>query len=252
MGSLNGDNNNLFLFDSKGYRIRTKVKPNIYWLDFGNSSFHKYSVEATVSDNNNQPWSADGVFSDMNSFKMFNVSAVPSKYNTPEKWVAGIKSNIIAMSSGLHASGLKFAANSGPTYDLLGSDAWLAMDKSASPPDVLLEEAAFAVCFGPGDIQFYGEGMWKKQLDLLGSLNKINACFMAGTDIARGQNGVDNLGKSFNFYDALWYALGSYLVGKNDLENNSFFQFYPSAQAHYGTADIYYDEYGIDLGKSCR
>ena len=250
MGSLNGDNNNLFLFDSNGTRIRTKVKPNIYWLDFGNSTFHKYSVEATVADNKNKPWSADGVYTDCTSLGGTNKSAVPVKYNTSEKWVAGMKSQILAVSSGLHANGLKAAANAGPTYNQLGSDAWISMDRSASPPDVLLEEAAFAVCFGPGDIQFYGEGTWKKQLDLLGSLKNINACFTAGTDIAQGQIGIDNLGKSFNFYDALWYALGSYLVGKNDNNNNSFFQFYPRAQALYGTADVYYDEYGIDLGKS--
>ena len=230
MGSLNGNNKNLFLLDSNGNRVRTKVNPDVYWLDFGNSSFHKYSVEATVADHKNKPWSADGVFSDCTSLSGHNTAAVPVKYNTSEKWVAGMKNQILAVSSGLHANGLKFAANAGPTYDQLGSDTWLAMDKSASPPDALLEEAAFAVSFGPGDIQFYGEGIWKKQLDLLGSLNKINACFMASSDIAPGQNGVDNLGKSFNFYDALWYALGSYLIGKNDNNNNSFFQFYPTVK----------------------
>ena len=108
----------------------------------------------------------------------------------------------------MHTNGLKFAANSGPTYDQLGSDTWLAMDKSANPPDALLEEAAFAVRYGPGEIQFYGECTWKKQLDLLGSLNNIKACFLASSDIAPGQSGVDNRGKSFNFYDGSMVCIG--------------------------------------------
>ena len=86
MGSLNGNNKNLFLLDSDGNRILgTRHNQPIYWLDFGNSSFHKYSVEATVTDHLNQPWSADGVFSDCMLLKIANTTAVPAKYNTRRK-----------------------------------------------------------------------------------------------------------------------------------------------------------------------
>ena len=178
-----------------------------------------------LADHLGQPWSADGVYSDAVSLEGQNKTAVPVKYDTIEKWVSAMKSQILALSSGMHDNGLIFAANAGPTYNQLGSDTWLAMDKSANPPDALLEEAALVVGFGPGDVQFFGELTWKKHLDLLGSLKNINACFLASCDILPGQSGVDNRGKSFNFYDALWFGLASYLVGKNDIDNNSFFQF---------------------------
>ena len=250
MGSLNGNHKEFFLLNSNGQRVRWKWnnKP-VYWLDFGNSNFHKYSIESTAKDHDNQPWSADGVYSDNNVLTMQNVETTPVKFNTIEKWIAGMQRHMLALSSGMHSRGFEFAGNAGPTYKAEGFDAWMNMDMSVNHPDVLVEEAAFAVSFGTGDIQFYGESKWKYQLDLLGSLKNINACLMSSVEVAPGQNGVDNFGKSFNFYDALWYSLGSYLVGKNDSKNNSFFQFYHS-QAHYNTADVYYDEYGIDLGKA--
>ena len=249
MGSLNGNHKDFFLLDSKGNRIRWKWDSRpMYWLDFGNSSFRKYAVEATVADHANRPWTADGVYSDNVTLISANASAVPAKYNTQEKWATAMKGHILAMSSGLHAKGLKFAGNSGPTATATGANSWIDMDRSANPPDVLLEESAFAVRYGPGQIQFYSESSWLRQLNLLKTLNNINACYLSSCEIAPGQTGTDNYGKNFNFYDALWYSLGSYLLGKNDRNNNSFFQFYHS-QAHYNTEKLYYDEYEIDLGK---
>ena len=250
MGSLNGNNGYLFLLDKNGNRVRWSWDNRpMYWLDFGNSNLGKYAAEATVKDHANQPWTADGVYSDNVNFIGTNTSATPVKYNTQDKWAAAMRGMILSMSSGLHARGLKFAGNAGPTSSAIGANAWLAMDSSANAPDALLEEGAFAVRYGTGDIQFYPESTWLRQVDLLGSLNKINACFMTSCEIAPGQSGSDNYGKSFSFYDALWYSLGSYLVGKNDRNNNSYFQFYHS-QAHYNTESLYYDEYGIDLGKA--
>ena len=38
-------------------------------------------------------------------------------------------------------------------------------------------------------------------------------------------NGTDQNRASFNFWDVYWYAMCSYLVGKNTVDNNSYFQF---------------------------
>ena len=115
-----------------------------------------------------------------------------AKYNTNAKWATAMKSMILAMSAGLHAKGQKFAANSGLTYNAIGANSWKDMDQSSNHPDVLLEEAAFAVKYGSGDIQFYPESVWLDQLNLLSSLKNIKACFMSSCDLSPGQTGIDN------------------------------------------------------------
>src|SRR5437867_212659 len=72
---------------------------------------------------------------------------------------------------------------------------------------------------------------------------------VSSTALAAGQSGSDNFGNPVTFWQTLWYSMGSFLIGKNDVLNNAYFSF------HGGDSDynkiIWYDEYdNIDLGKA--
>ena len=250
MGSLNGNHPSYFLLDENSNRIQLSTISQYFLLDFGNSNFHDYSVEATITDHANRPWSADGVYSDHTFSAKTGAIAFPSKYNTNSKWSAAMNSMINAMTAGLNSSGQKFAGNRGPSYTVDGYNSWLSLDSTSNPIDVALEEAAFAVGYGPGDIQFYSEPYWKRQVDLLRNIKNSKLCFLSTTELpSTSSSGTDNWGKSFTYWDALWYSLGSYSLGKNDTRNNSYFSFIRTGS--YNSLNFYYDEYDyIDLGKA--
>lgn len=64
-----------------------------------------------------------------------------------------------------------------------------------------------------------------------------------------GDTGLDNYNQAVTFYQTLWYALGSFALGKIDAPNDDYFFF---AGNSYSTDRIwYYDEYDfLDLGKA--
>ena len=254
MGDLNNDNTTFFLLDKEFKRIEwTYPMGTGYWLDFGNKNFYDYSIESTKEDCIDKDWKADGIFFDHMWAIESGVKETPLKYSTDELWTVAMNDYVQAMMVGISALRQKFATNRGMTPYTSGQEAWLALDASAHPPDVVLEETAFAVNAGSGDIQFFPEKQWKKQIDLLSAIKNSNVCFQSNTDLEPGESGTDNFSKSFTFWDGLWYALGSYLLGKNETQNNSFFLFgYSTNEAsQYNNINRYYDEYDlINLGVS--
>jgi chitodextrinase len=71
---------------------------------------------------------------------------------------------------------------------------------------------------------------------------------LSHTQLAEGQSGTDNWGKPVSFGQTLWYALGSFLLTKNDTLGNAYFMFQ-------GASDFnriqWFEEYDkIDLGKA--
>ena len=327
MGSVNGDNPKFFLLDSTNKRIQwTWPDQTRYWLDFGDSDFQNYSIEALLTDyiavtgsvtedppndltgvlkNSNtkyrendhngktitftsgmatnktytingttsttiictgynlygdgvrsgdtysiaQPWIADGVFNDYVWAVQSDTTATPVKYDTIAKWTTSMNGFINNMMVAVSATGQKYACNRGLTRYSGGVPAWTALDSSAHPPDIVLDESFFAVKDGAGVIQQFNEtNGWKTQVDLLASIHNSKVFCQSSTELNPGETGKDYYGKSCTFWDGLWYALSSYLLGKNETDNNSYF-FYT-----YGsTSDVnkYYDEYdNIDLGKA--
>ena len=247
MGSLNGNNPGFFLLDSSGNRVKGDYNSRRYYLDFGNSSFQQYSIEATKTDYIGCPWLTDGVYTDLTTATKSGVASTPVKYDTNTKWSAAMNSMLNAMTAALHAAGQKFACNRGGTTQADGYAAWVALDNMPYSPDVVLEEGAFAVSWGSGEVQFYPEDQWKRQVDILASTENSDVCFMSHVALYEGENGTDNYGISFNYWDALWYSLGSYLLGKNDSLDYAYFLF--RDRRSYNCVDYYFDEYDkIDLG----
>ena len=250
MGSLNGGNPSFFQLNKSGTRTQLSTINQYYLLDFGNSRYQDYAIEAAIADNVNRPWTADGVYSD--HFFPLKGSAFgdPVKYDTDAKWSAAMNSMANKTKAGLISSGQKFACNRGFSFNVDGSNAWLALDQMATPPDVVTEESTFATGYGAGDINYLSEPTWKLQVDLLGKIRNSKVCFQSQSELDNtSEIGTDNWGKSFTFWDALYYSMSSYLLGKNDSRNNAYFAF--TRTSNYRKVDIYYDEYDkIDLGKA--
>src|SRR3989440_571147 len=257
MGSLNGNHPELFLLDSGGNRIYATAfsfppaGKFDYLMDFGSSVYQSYWVTAIKPDVVDQPWVADGIFTAacVAMPPQVGYSATSVKYPTDTAFSAGMNSFVSAISTGLHGFGQKLWCNKGETRSAIGSAAWRALDASASPPDVFLEEGAFAVMWGPWAVQFTQESEWKNQIDTMAALKNTKAAMLSHTQLVEGQSGSDNFGNTVSFWQILWYSLGSYLLGKNDVLGNAYFMF------HGGDSDynkiIWYNEYdNIDLGKA--
>src|SRR6266853_4140279 len=258
MGSLNGNHPELFQLDSGGNRLYSTIYSNpaggkfFYLMDFGSATYQSYWVTAVTTDIVNQPWVADGVFADdcvaMPAQVGYNTTS--AKYPTDAAWSTGMISFVSAISTGLHGVGQKLWYNKGETRSAIGSAAWLALDASASPPDVFLEEGAFAVMWGPWAVQFPQESEWKTQIDTMAALKNTKFATLSHTQLFAGQTGSDNFGNPVTFWQTLWYSLGSYLLSKNDVLNNAYFMFHGGDNADYSKI-LRYDEYdNIDLGKA--
>jgi hypothetical protein len=70
MGSLNGNHPELYVLDSGGSRIYSTIYSNPaagmydYLMDFGSAAYQSYWVTAVKADVIDQPWVADGIFTD--------------------------------------------------------------------------------------------------------------------------------------------------------------------------------------------
>ena len=256
MGSLNGNQPALFLLDSLGHRIYSvgfsNVGANQYWylMDFGSAGYQSYWTSSAKADIVDQAWRADGIFVD-NCLALASAGGynAPSQwYSTNATWSGAMNSFASTITAGMHGYGQKVWCNRGETRSVDGSAAWQSLDNSASPPDVILEEGVFAVEWGPADVWFYQESEWKRQIDTMGAIRNSKVAMMSHTKLMEDQSGVDNLGKPVTYWQTLWYSLGSYLLGKNDVLGNSYFMFNGGS----GYNKIWwYDEYEkIDLGKA--
>src|SRR6266571_3682609 len=256
MGSLNGNNPGLFLLDSAGNRIYNPAYSSVanntffYLMDFGSAAYQAYFREVVTADFINQPWVADGVHSDncLTILSAGSYSAAPSKYPTDAIWSGAMNTFASGIAAGLHASGQKLWCNRGATDQPGGAAAWLALDSAPNTPDVVAEEGAFAVMWGSSATQFYPEAKWKSQLDVLSQIQHSKVALFSHTNLAEGQSGTDNWGKPVTFVQSLWYALGSFLLSKNDVLNNAYFAF--TSGTNYNNIQWLNEYDRIDLGKA--
>lgn len=265
MDSLNGNHPELFLLDSLGIRIYNSAysQPplNRFWhlLDFGSPAYHAYWLEAVQADVVNTDWGADGIHAD-NCLAVNSIfspySATPTAYPDDSSWSSAMSVFESAITGGLHSIGQKLWCNRGGAFTRTpqGRDAWVAMDGGSTPPDVVGEEGAFAVRWGGGVTQFFPENEWDMQAQTLSAIMNSKIAVFAHTKLSPGGVGTDNWGNSVTFWDSLWYAMGSFLLIKQDSPNNAYFYFdydrvEPPTCSYCQVA--YFDEYDmINLGKA--
>ncbi len=255
MGSLNGNQPGLFLLNASGARVYSVVFSNVaanqYWhlMDFGSSAYHSYWVSSVKADIIDQPWRADGVFADncLTLAAAGGYSATPARYSSNTSWSNAMNSFTAAIATGLRVHGQKLWCNRGESRSAEGAAAWLALDATPAAPDVVLDEGAFAVQWG-ADTQFYPEAEWKRQVDTIAAITRSKVALMSHTSLDDGASGVDNWGRPVTFRQSLWYAMGSFLLAKNDTLDNTYFMF--NGPSGYNRL-WWFDEYDrIDLGRS--
>ncbi|MFC1610552.1 putative glycoside hydrolase [Myxococcota bacterium] len=223
MGDLDNDNPGFFLLDTSSSRMLDPGSCTSCWiLDFGNPEFQRYWIEGTVTDVVGHPWTADGVALPESYLTPGATPASPT-YPTAAAWATAMGSFIEAVVGNLASVHQKLWVSGSRTQDPVGRDAWLALDASESPPDVMYEVAAFVTRHDPGDdASFRNETNWRQQVDLMGEMHHAKVAYHSNTDLAPGESGIDNYGRDVTYWDVVWYALGSYLIGKNEVANNSY------------------------------
>lgn len=261
MGSLNGDHPELFLLDSLGNRIfnvNYSASGNFWYLmDFGSPTYQAYWLEATRTDVINQVWVADGVHAD-NCLTLISVvspySSAPVRYPDDASWAPAMNAFAQTITAGMHGNGQYLWCNRGYSRFDAGKAAWLSLDASPNPPDVAGEEGGFAVAWGPAAwaTQFFSEAEWRNQADTLAAIRNSKVAVFSHTKLQPDpglDSGFDNFGQPVTFWQTLWFALGSFLLGKNDSPNNAYF-FFSGLWASFDR-NWYFDEYDmLDLGRA--
>ncbi|MHB8660392.1 MAG: putative glycoside hydrolase [Minisyncoccota bacterium] len=251
LASLNENYPGLFLLDPGGNRIDIPGYTNDYEMDFGSTTYQTYWLTAVNEDIINQPWVADGIFADNCNALPGELSSTTAEYPTNSAWSAAMISFVSAITTGLHGYGQKLWCNMGATNTSAGSAVWLTLDKSPEHPDALMEEGAFARSWGAGDVQFPDEAEWLDQVNTEYAMQNTKVTMLGQTKLPEGRSGTDNWGNPVTFWQAFYYALGSFLLGKNDVSNNDYFSFYPSYNIPGNEGPWWYDEYThIDLGQA--
>ena len=249
MGALDPDQPQFFLLQSSGARCHTYDASYRYLMDFGSPSFVNYWGEATVADLGlTQPWHGDGIFIDNCAPQQSGYACdTPVKYNTDVTWSAAMMTWHTGLAAYLRNNGLKSWTNSGNLGNQAGYDFYAQIDNAATPPDIMSDEGVFVQSWGSAIATFYDEAKWKRQVDIMTVMQHVKLAQFSHIRAPEGQGGTDNNGQSLTWWDAMWYAMGSFCLGMNDQLKNDYFYFF-SGQT--GNVQLYwYDEYDrIDLG----
>jgi len=226
-GDIFNNNNEWFLRNNYGFRYELGGD-NYFLMDFGNPKFQMYWIESTLSDLVNRPWAANGVMVDLCvPFSIKTAGGLRGKYSKKypdsKTWDVAMNSFIDSASARLKDANQMIMVNTGYSNTKSGFNAWKSLDNKNNPPDIALEEGAFAVAYGKNDVRFYPEEQWRRQVDLANNIHNYSVAYMSHTDLSPDETGVDSLGEKINFNQVFNFALGSYLLAKNDSGKKSYF-----------------------------
>jgi hypothetical protein len=252
------------------------VTPGVttYWLDFGSEDVREYWAEATINDlltkthswpnpsapstqhpldtaalNSTRLWKTNGLFIDTTS--LTDVHGNPGKYDAAE-WAEEMGEFIAYATETIRDEypDQDMYFNVGGAGDLAGQPGWAYLDglPSTSRPTGLLEEDGFAIAYGANEVQFRPVTKWLRAVNTLKSTSNLNAVFESHTELfpATGRDtGYDMVNEPVTYWGVYWYAMSSYLLGKNDVAGNSYFAFNHKGTTG-GLADANYVKYPDD------
>jgi hypothetical protein len=166
------------------------------------------------------------------------------KYPTDAAWASGAVNYVLGLTSALHAKGQKAWFNLSPTSTSLGKTSWITLDSSPDHPDVMMDEGAFVTPWSSTTLgNFFNEAQLKNSLNTMQSVHNSQVAMSSGARGLPGATGVDNYGKPVTYWDAFYYGLSCFLLGKNTVANNSYFSWHDDT-----TAVQWFSEFDIDLG----
>jgi len=229
MGALN-TKPDWFLKNPLGDILNMNNNPHAKVLDFGNQQVRKYWIDATVEDIIDKPWVADGIKIDnCSTFQLHPVERLmfkqSVKYPDSDEWDKALNGFVATVTRGLHDRNQLVMVNRTNVRLASGEKAWLEMDAMNDVPDVIMEEGAFAVSWGGGDVQFYSFDEWKRQMEAPGKIKNSSVALLSHTDLGPGEHGKDSDGRPVSFDQILSYSLGSYLLAKNKDGYTTLFSF---------------------------
>ena len=244
MGDLNTDNSTLFMRRTTETRMVTSWAPTRWWLDFGEADMDDYACETLLTDNDASDWGADGIFSDHCFAELAGTPVAPLDYPDHATWNTAMNTFLSNMTACINTGGYLFGANRNGSELSYNKTAWQDLDDAANPPDLVLDERSFAIGSGGGDVYFYPAYKWLSSIETLSSIENSDVFTTSSTDLAEGASGTDNWGKSVDWIDILWFAIGSYLIAQTDKT-----YFYFRGDGLYSDSDPYWDEYTyLELG----
>ena len=271
LGDIKNDNPNFHLVDSKGYKLQWSFsESNIhYWLDFGDDSTDGYQhwvTEAIIADKYGKAWQvgADGIFADYlwavkagtRNWDLLT-SPYPTLYPTDAAWATAMNDFIKNVGGALSIYNIEIAGNRGPlgyaSTHIVAIEAWKSQDQSAYPMAAAMQEGCITQKYISGkDVYWWNETLWRDTIDLMGDLENTKfCCLFSVKHSTMDYVGIDNLDQKVTGWEALWYSIGSYLLGKNDTYNTTYFEFIYGDAAYDQDSKFWFDEYDkIDLGNA--
>ncbi len=229
-GNLNKDHPDWFLKNVFGKRVNFSKYPANYYLDFGNAEFVDYWIKHSLEDISFQKWRADGIFVDEaavcreNKLK-YLTGYTPEKYRDCKNWDKAMNDYLATASAAIHKQNQLFAANRGHSRYEAGTKAWLELDKIKAPLDMVLEEGAFSVSWGGGDVLFFPVEEWKRQIDLPASIKQSAIGMISHTNLALNNTGTAANGEKVTHDQVLRFSIGSYLLSRNLHGPTTYFMF---------------------------
>lgn len=230
LGSIAKDHPQWFLKTAAGKPSSYSGYTSNHILDFGSESFTNYWIESTLNDISFQKWRADGVLVDNVIACRDNLSeqlkaAMPAMFRDCTLWNKGMNQYLARVTRAFKKEGQLIAANRGNSRFAVGTEGWLKLDQTISPPEVVLEEGAFALHWGDSDVAFLSEEEWKRQVDLPASIKRSSVAMISHTNLARGETGSAADDKRVSYEQVLRFSAGSYLLAKNAEKPTTYFMF---------------------------
>jgi hypothetical protein len=213
-----------------GSKAKMSKYPEMYLLNWNCPAAVTYIQSAILHDfytypsTSSQKWhTADGLYFDNMMRQKDGFSNVPW---TASEWDTYQDDFIAAMVTYLNTNAsLEFGVNRGGSNQPGWPESWEVSDNHANPPSTVMEESAFVTWYGPSEPQFYSEAEWLRQSQVLRNTDNSKVIFQSMCDHSYNSSGTDNYGDTTYGYDALWYAMGSFLLSRNATRNNNYFSY---------------------------
>ena len=244
-------------------------------MDMGNQEYIDYFIEATKNDlvcsnwssskktlcTPDRAWNADGFFLDVDKGARTSLieGSCPYNYATDELWAANA---FIPFNTQVKVAfpeeyilgnvGAVLKTCSGPklTMDWYKNNVYTPMSNIVNHMDGIFFESGLATvvygCDTNFDVQFTPHKLVDFWNIILAAPN-LDFFFYSHVKMAVGAEGIDTQKDTVNYWDALYYALAAFHIGRT---NKTFFSFNRTNAniAPTGSIAPYYTDYDIDLG----
>jgi len=134
---------------------------------------------------------------------------------------------------------------------------WVELDTSRHPPFAAMEEGAFFHPWGTlgreGNIVFWAEDQWLNQVNLMRGLKHVRALMNVHARLLSDAEGLSRMdavdASGIRVWDALWYAISSFLQGFDTERQNAYMNFTMWVYARFYWLDEFDPQY-LHLGSA--